>query len=253
MFKWKLIHVTYLHVPNPQIFSQVWWAYTSAAVHLPIWEQTSHVPLPREHVNSFLFCFKACWVKCLFCFCFKKHQFFMSFCWLIIFLRSIHYCFLKPDLSFSAGFAVTVKSAIWNGEGKELVQVFSGCLFCLSKKVSLHPFFSILSFLFPPPASPWKLETCEALSEHQIKSQEILTLSMTHCVCPWTICYYYRQKLCIALSWKIKSTVHDPRRLFANLNQSMAKMDRKERLQKMNTGGVVCEPHKLSVKGDGSQ
>lgn len=152
---------------SPDFFTFLWWAYASAAVHLPLWAQASHVPLPWEHINSFLFCFQDCWANCLFCFCFKKHQIFMSFCCLLRFsLCSMHYKFLKPDLSSSADFAITGKSAIWNWEGKELVQVFSGCVFCLSKKVSLHHFFSVLSLLFLPPASPWKLETWEALSEH---------------------------------------------------------------------------------------
>lgn len=108
---------------------------------------------------------------------FKKSQIFVSFCCLLIFfLGSIRYIFLKPDLRSSADFVIAVTSVIWNWEGKELLIVYFSYL-----KKSLSIFFFPF-FLFRSPASPSNLETWEALAEHWIKSQEILTFHDSLCM-----------------------------------------------------------------------
>lgn len=87
-------------------------------------------------------------------------------------------------------------------------------------------------FLFsspPPPAVPLKLVMWESYSVVGLRGWKSC-LPMARAMCPWAICYYYRQKLCIALGWKIKSTVHDLRRWFSDFNQSIAQVERKERL-----------------------
>lgn len=77
---------------SPDFFTVLGWVYANAVTHPPIWEQALKSSCP-EHVNSFLFCFQACWPNWLFYCWFKKCQFLVSFCCLLIFSSVLYITF----------------------------------------------------------------------------------------------------------------------------------------------------------------
>lgn len=68
-----------------------------------------------------------------------------------------------------------------------------------NKQTLSLPLFLSFSSLPPPTCCPPKISNVRELLCGRIKRLEILTLPMARAMCPWAICYYYRQKLCIAL------------------------------------------------------
>lgn len=148
----------------PDFFTVLAWAYANAVTHPPIWEQALKSSWP-EHVNSFLFCFQACWPNWLFYCWFKKCQFLVSFCCLLIFSSVLYITFFFKKNRFKL-FSRRCDYYQLSETEKEnrMCRFFSGCLFCLSKKVSLHLF--VLPFSSPHLLAPenWKHERRPCLS-----------------------------------------------------------------------------------------